>query len=115
MRMAITLMTAVLLGSSGAIAQPPVVVTGDTAPFKVVSYADLNISSKAGQTRLIHRIRAAATDLCLKDNKEEVKVAAARRTCFDTAYNGGLKQMDLAIAGRSNNALATATLVISAR
>ena len=69
MRKAITLITAAAFGASGVAAQPPVVVTA--APFKVVSYADLNISSEAGQTRLTHRIRAAASDLCLEDNREE--------------------------------------------
>jgi UrcA family protein len=113
MRKAITLITAAAFGAGGVAAQPPVVVTA--SPFKVVSYADLNISSQAGQTRLVHRIRAAADDLCLEDNREEVKVKAARRTCFDTAYNGGLAQMNMAIAGRPNSALATATLVISTR
>jgi UrcA family protein len=113
MRKAITLITAAMFGAGGVAAQPPVVVTA--APFKVVSYADLNISSSAGQTRLVNRIRAAASDLCLENNREEVKVAAARRACFDTAYNGGLSQMSLAIAGRPNSALATATLVISTR
>jgi len=113
MRKAITLITAAMFGAGGVAAQPPVVVTA--APFKVVSFADLNLSSSAGQTRLLNRIRAAASNLCLEGNREEVKVAAARRTCFDTAYNGGLAQMNLAIAGRPSNALATATLVISTR
>jgi UrcA family protein len=113
MRKAIILITAAAFGASGVAAQPPVVVTA--SPFKVVSYADLNIASAAGQTRLVNRIRAAATDLCLENNKEEVKVAAARRDCFDTAYNGGLSQMHMAIAGRPSSALATATLVISTR
>ena len=112
MKKAITLITAAAFGASGVAAQP-VVVTA--APSRVVSYADLNISSQAGQTRLLNRIRAAAGDLCLEDNREEVKLAAARRTCFKTAYNGGLRPMEMAIAGRPNSALATATLVISTR
>lgn len=112
MKKAITLIAAAAFGASGVAAQP-VVVTA--APSRVVSYADLNISSQAGQTRLLNRIRAAAGDLCLEDNREEVKLAAARRTCFKTAYNGGLRQMEMAIAGRPNSALATATLVISTR
>lgn len=115
MRKAITLITVALLGGSGAIAQPPVVVTGETAPFKVVSYADLNISSKAGQNRLVNRIRSAASDLCFESSKEEVKIAAARRGCFDTAYTGGLKQMHMAIAGRSSGTFAAATLIVSKR
>jgi UrcA family protein len=112
MRKAITLITAAAFGASGLAAQPAIVVA---TPFKVVSYADLNISSEAGRSRLLSRIRAAAGDLCLENNREGVKVAAARRTCFDTAYNGGVKQMEMAIAGRHNSALATATLIISAR
>lgn len=115
MKKAITLITVALVGASGAIAQPPVVVTGDTTPFKVVSYADLNISSKAGQARLVNRIRSAASDLCLENYKEEVKVAAARRDCFDTAYSRGLNQMHMAIAGRGGSALSTATLIVSVR
>ena len=109
------LISTVLL-AGGALAQSPVVVTREAAPFKVVSYSDLNLSSGAGQSQLVHRIRAAASDLCFEGNKEEVKFAMARRACYSTALNGGLKQMNDAIAARtSGTALGAATLVISGR
>ena len=97
-----------------AIAQPPVVVTRDAAPSAVVSYADLNIWSDAGQDKLVHRIRAAATDICYESNKAEVKVAVAQRACFNTALGSGLRQMNRALAAQPGM-LATSTLIVSAR
>ena len=113
MKYAMVALGSILLGAGSAVAQPPVVVTVDPGPSRVVSYADLNIWSKAGQDRLVNRIRAAATDLCIENNRAEVKVANARRSCFNTALSGGLKQMDMAIAGRNDSTFAAATLTIS--
>jgi len=107
------LMSAVLFSGAG-MAQPPVVVTGEAAPTRNVSYDDLNIGSKAGQSRLVNRIRAAASDLCLENNKEDVKFAALRRSCYRTAVSSGIDQMNSAIASRqSGSQLAAATLIIS--
>jgi UrcA family protein len=109
-------MGSLLFASSSAFAQPPVVVTGDSAPFKVVSYADLNIGSKAGQDRLIHRIRSAAEDICLEGSKEQVKFEVARRQCYSTALRSGFSQMNSAVAANaSGTTLAAATLTISGR
>ena len=106
------LMSAVL-ASGVSVAQPPVVVTGEPAPSRIVSFDDLNIGSSAGQARLVHRIRAAASDLCLESNKEEVKFAAARKSCYRAAVSSGLKQMNSAIAARqSGSTLAAASLTI---
>lgn len=106
------LMSAALF-SGASVARPPVVVTGEPAPSAVVSYGDLNIASKAGQDRLVHRIRAAASDLCFENNREEVEFAAARRGCYRTAVSSGLDQMKQAIAARESGAsLAVATLTI---
>jgi len=100
----------VMLGSASA-AQPPLVVTN--APFKVVSYSDLNLSSQSGQNRLTNRIRSAARDICLSNSIEEVKVTAARHHCFNAAVKDGLSQMNEAIAARaSGTTLAAATLVV---
>jgi UrcA family protein len=101
-----------LLGSASA-AQPPVVVTKNPGPSKVVSYADLNLTSKSGQERLSTRIRAAARDICFEDNIEQVKFVAARRHCYDTALSGAFNQMNEAIASNAKgSALAAATLVV---
>ena len=99
-----------MLGSASA-AQPPLVVTN--APFKVVSYGDLNLSSQSGQDRLASRIRSAARDICLENNIEQVKFTAARRHCYNKAVNNGLSQMNEAVAARaSGTTLAAATLVV---
>jgi len=100
--------------ASGAIAQPPVVVTRDV-PSKIVDYSDLNIWSEAGQDRLVRRIRAAATDLCIESNRTVVKITTARKACFATALNSGMNQMTLAVASRGNSKFAATSLIISAR
>lgn len=99
-----------MLGSASA-AQPPLIVTN--APFKVVSYGDLNLSSQSGQDRLASCIRSAARDICLENNIEQVKFTAARRHCYNKAVNNGLSQMNEAVAARaSGTTLAAATLVV---
>ena len=114
MRKTVVLIGSLLFASSSAFAQPPVVVTGDAAPFKVVSYADLNISSKAGQDHLVNRIRSAAEDICLDSNREQVKFEMARRHCYSAALKSGFSQMNSAIAAKaSGTTLAAATLTIS--
>ena len=116
MRKTLVLMGSLLFASSSAFAQPPVVVTGESAPFKVVSYADLNIGSQAGQDRLINRIRSAAEDICLEGSREQVKFEVARRHCYSTALKSGFSQMNSAIAAKASGAtLAAATLTISGR
>ena len=116
MRKMLIVLGATSLGTSSAIAQQPVVVKADPVPTKVVSYADLNIASKAGQARLVHRIRAAASDICLENNKEDVEFTVARRGCYKTAVSSGLEQMSRAIAAReSGTFLAAATLTIQGR
>lgn len=105
--------SAVLFGAAAA-AQPPIVVTAQ--PSRVVSFADLNIGSQAGQNRLVHRIRAAARDLCLENNVEQVKFTVARRECYVRATTDGYSQMNSAIAARDSGAsLAAATLTIRGR
>ena len=116
MTKAITFISAMLVGATGAAAQPPLVVTGEPLPFRVVSYADLNLGSQAGQERLVHRIRAAASDLCIENSREEIKFSTARRACYRTALNSGIRQMNSAVAAsESGTTLAAATLTISGK
>lgn len=107
---------ATALGAGSAIGQPPVIVEGDPTPSAVVSYADLDITSAAGEDHLVQRIRAASADLCLENNKEDLQVAVERRDCYNTAVTSGMQQMHTAIAARqSGAALAAAALVIRGR
>ena len=101
-----------LLGSAST-AQRPLVITKSPAPFRVVSYGDLNLTSQSGQERLSTRIRSAARDLCFENNIEQVKFAAARRHCYDTALTDAFRQMNEAIAANGKGStLAAATLVV---
>jgi UrcA family protein len=110
------LIGALLLGSTSALAQPPLVVRAGDVPFAVVSYGDLNISSKSGQDRLANRIRAAASDICLEGNREDVKFTTARRTCYRTALDSGFRQMNSAVAENARGvSTAAAVLTISGR
>ncbi len=116
MRNAFIILGAAALAASSAIAQPPVVVIGEALPTVVVSFADLNIASDAGQARLVQRIRAAAKDLCIENNKQDLDVMIARSGCYKTAMSGGLAQLRRVIAGQDSGAsLAAATLTIQGR
>lgn len=112
----IILAGAITLSAATANAQPPVVVTGAEAPTRTIHFADLNLASAAGQDQLVHRIRAAARDLCFEGNVDGVKVAVARRSCYTSALADGLSQMNRTIAStKSGVDLASAALIISRR
>jgi UrcA family protein len=77
-------MTALLLASGAAIAQAPVVVDGGM-PRAVVSYADLDLTSPAGQAKLRSRVKSAAAQLCLSYGNVPLIEQRARARCFDQA------------------------------
>jgi UrcA family protein len=103
----------ILMGAGSAVAEPGLVVTREAVPTAVVSFADLNIWSQAGQSQLTHRIRAAASDICIDNYKVELEIGTLQRRCFNTALNSGMRQMNMAIASQPGT-LATSTLIISA-
>ena len=112
MRKTLLAVAAIAFGAGGATAQPLLVV-GTPAPSRVVSFADLNIGSTSGQQHLGNRIRSAASDLCFESNKEQVKFTMARRSCYNTAVDDGLSQMNRAIAAQASGvSIAAATVTI---
>jgi UrcA family protein len=77
--------------------QPSVFVDG--IPTARVSYADLDLHSTAGRSRMARRIRSAAEDLC-KDNFVDVGIVQPlRNDCYTAAVASGVTQVD-AIAAR---------------
>ncbi|HEX4800876.1 MAG TPA: UrcA family protein [Sphingomicrobium sp.] len=64
-----------------------------TAPQARVGYSDLDLHSVAGRTRLVRRIRSAATSLCSENNIEPLDVRLQQMTCFRVAMAEGLQQM----------------------
>jgi UrcA family protein len=59
-----------------------------------VSYADLNISSAAGQQRLKNRISFAAYRLCLVDGPASPSPATADPQCYRSAITDAIAQMN---------------------
>lgn len=102
----------ILMGAGNAVAEPSVVITREAVPTAIVSFADLNIWSEAGQNQLTRRIRSAASDICIDDFKVDLKVGMYQRRCYNTALNSGLRQMH-ALASQPGT-LAVSTLIISA-
>jgi UrcA family protein len=75
-----------------------------------VSYADLDLSSAAGQKRLKDRISFAAYGLCLVDAGASPSPAFADPRCFQRVMSDGLAQMQQAVAGmEKQQTLASAT------
>ena len=73
---AAALLTALLCGTAGA------AETADPAPMTAVSYADLNLGSKAGVARLYERIAHAADEVCdLPRDTRRLKPEADLEAC----------------------------------
>lgn len=106
------IVASIALFASASCAEPPLDVMKNTGPTRVVSFADLNLASKAGQERLGNRIRAAAGELCYEDNIEPLKLTIARRHCYSVAVDDAYNQMRAAIAqARAGRTIAAAMLV----
>jgi UrcA family protein len=110
------IVASIALLASASVAEPLLVVMKNTGPTRVVSFADLNLASEAGQGRLGGRIRAAARELCYEDNIEQLKFTIARRHCYSAAVDDAYDQMSAAIAqARAGRTIAAAMLTVSAR
>jgi UrcA family protein len=88
----------------------PIVVQSD-APVATVSYADLNITARAGRHALETRVALAAKDLCLENERTPVVDALAQRHCLSFAMARARTDIDLAVA-RAGTQLASSEHVI---
>lgn len=91
---------AAVAGLAGsAIAQDkPAIVYGqrdELVQVRHVSYADLNLASKAGQSTLYHRVSGAVDDVC-EDATGPTALTIARQQCRKFAWRGAKPQMDRA-------------------
>lgn len=101
------------LGNGIASAQPPVTVYGPTAPSARVSYADLNMQSERGVSKLQARVRHAASGICLIESREMLEVSLKRKGCYDTAVRDGYAKIDQLVADKmaGKSSLTTAILI----
>lgn len=113
----LALITAAALFASSTLAAQPVVVRAnpENLPTIRVSFADLNLASVSGQTRLKNRIGQAAAEVCEYNHtpmplEEEMDA----RGCFKQARAGGLLQMKDVLEARAlGSAFAANTIVIT--
>ena len=79
-----------------AIAARP--ATREAPATEAVHFADLDVGSKTGQTRLKNRISFAAYRLCLVDSPASPSPATADPACFRAAMKDASLQMQRVIA-----------------
>lgn len=112
------MLVAACLMSSPVLAEPVVVrANPDELPTARVSFADLNLSSAAGQKELRERIGRAAADVCFfSSGTVSLYQYIAERGCFRTARADGFRQMERVLESRSLGlAIATSSIVIAPR
>jgi UrcA family protein len=66
----------------------------DTAPQKVVSWKDLDMSSAAGIETLYRRIKSASAEVCGNGGLQSIARAARVRACLDQATSGAIAKVN---------------------
>ena len=87
-----TIATAALAFATAASANNSAVIV-EASPSVRVSYADLDLHSAAGRTRLAGRIESAANSLCAENNVEPLDVKLQQFDCYRIAVTSGFRQM----------------------
>lgn len=111
---------ALLAGASGVASAKDVKVIAppSDALTELVSYADLNLASAPGATRLTFRVRGAVRRVC--EPLHDRRLLADHAACTSYAWNGARPQMDRAItrahqiASNGTSSIAPVAIVISA-
>lgn len=105
---------AALLAGSAAGLGGPAQAAGPAEPARAaavaVDHADLNLGSNAGVRRLQARIRNAAERLCIEPGTISVQQQAASKACIAETMAAAQPQVRLAIARRSDQQFAAATI-----
>ena len=111
-----TISMAAALGVASMLVLPTVSQATQTNSVRV-SYADLNLSSGAGQQVLQRRIAGAARDVCLFEDSREIALRRATNDCRSDAIASAQPAYEAAIAAARRGTVtigAGAALVISA-
>lgn len=94
----ITIAGAALAFATAASASSSALIV-EASPSIRVGYADLDLHSASGRTRLAGRIGSAANSLCVENNVEPLDVKLRQLDCYQVAVASGIRQMN-AIAAR---------------
>jgi UrcA family protein len=80
---------------------------------KAVSYADLNLSTEAGQERLEMRMKSAVNEVCGTPNSRSLEEKIQINKCRQTAMKSAARNMDIAIAKNQNGNLASNLVIVA--
>lgn len=109
-----------LTGTATSAYAEPVVVTGERADpqlqSRVIRFGDLNISTEAGEKRLLHRVGYAVKDIC-GFYETALTVTTAERACQEQAWSGARPQIADAVTRARSGQLAalSSTIRVTAR
>jgi len=79
---------------------------GNEEPQVEISYADLNLESKAGQDTLEFRIRSAIQEVCGGPAQPNIAFGRPVRKCISKATAEGMKAHQMAVASYKTQRLA---------
>lgn len=112
---------AIMIASASlpALAQPPVVITGDERPSALVRYADLNLAMSSDQRKLHNRVNHAVRTVC-RESLGPSAIIISQQRCRQFAWQGALPQMkravqrarELAATGQSSVAAASISITL---
>ena len=108
------LAVAAILAASVLVA--PTVSQAETTNSVRISYADLNLATKAGQHNLQHRIAYGARIVCEIEDSRQLLLAAATNACRGDAIDGARPAYEAAVAAarRGTVEIGAAALVVTA-
>ena len=86
-----------LMASSSALAEHPIIVT-EAVESKVVSFADLDLTTNAGVNALYGRLTAAAYLVCDVDVGVDFTRQIRARHCYQSAMTDASDQLGRAVA-----------------
>ncbi|WP_206241242.1 UrcA family protein [Novosphingobium terrae] len=103
-----TLRTLASLALSCTVAAAPAMAASE-APQRFVHYADLDLTTRAGQDALHHRVLRAAAEVCERPAPGDFgPMREIYAQCRDTALTGAMTQVHMAFANaRGGKALAS--------
>ena len=98
-----------------------VIATEERAPFRLVSYRDLNLAKSEDEAILVRRVRYAARDVCRESIPYATADASLNLSCRSEAWQGARPQIARAvtrareIAATGFSAIAPVAISISVR
>lgn len=98
-----------LIFGTGAVAQP---TDAQKATTESVTFTDLDLDSKEGQSALLRRIEGASDRVCDMGGMQSMDDFSQWGRCYRAALGDGRRQMDALIAARQSGVIFGASLLV---